>query len=187
MNDNLTVPDDVVSQFRKGWGWLLAFGILSILLGFVGLGSTFFLSVVSAIFFGVLLLVGGVAQIVSGFKSAGWKGKLWHFLVALLYLAAGGMLISNPVEGSILLTAVLGSMLLAIGLLRIFTAFSSREIAGWVWVLISGIVTLLLGALIIAQWPSSGLWVIGLFIAIELIISGWGYVALAIAARAGGK
>jgi uncharacterized membrane protein HdeD (DUF308 family) len=162
---------------------LLAFGIVSMLLGFIGLGCTFALSVASAVFFGVLLLIGSVAQAISGFQTKEMKGKLWHFVVSLLLLVAGIALVQNPLEGSILLTAVLGGALVGAGIFRILTALSSRESKGWVWLLVSGIVTLFLGGIILAEWPVSGLWVIGLFIAIDLIMSGWGYIAVAIAAK----
>lgn len=173
----------VLGQVHSKWGWILAFGILSLVLGFIGLGCTFALSIASAIFFGVLLLIGGISQGISGFQTEGMKGKLWHFFVALLLLVAGIVLVGNPVEGSILLTAVLGGALVGAGIFRILTALSSRSTKGWVWLLLSGIVTLFLGGIIIAEWPVSGLWVIGLFIAIDLIMSGWGYVALAMAAK----
>lgn len=187
MSDTPSTPGDeaseVIARARSKWGWLLAFGILSLVLGFIGLGCTFALSVASAVFFGVLLLIGSVGQAISGFQIRGFKGKIWHFFVSLLLLVAGIVLVRNPIEGSILLTAVLGGALVGVGIFRILTALSSRESEGWVWLLLSGIVTLILGGIIISQWPVSGLWVIGLFIAIDLIISGWGYIALAIAAK----
>ena len=104
-------------------------------------------------------------------------------MVALLLLIAGIALIKNPLEGAIAMTALLGGALVGAGIFRILTALSSKESKGWVWLLLSGIVTLVLGGMIIAEWPVSGLWVIGLFIAIDLIMSGWGYIAVALAAR----
>jgi uncharacterized membrane protein HdeD (DUF308 family) len=62
-----------------------------------------------------------------------------------------------------------------------------KPAAGWYWPLISGIVSLILGGLILAEWPQSGLFIIGLFIAIELIFNGWSYLFIALAARAAGK
>jgi uncharacterized membrane protein HdeD (DUF308 family) len=179
--------NELTGRLRSKWGWLLAFGILSMILGFIGLSFTFALSVASAFLFGILLVVGGAGQIISCFKEKGMKGKLWHAVVAVLYIVAGIILLQNPLEGSILLTAVLGGALVAAGIFRILTALSSRQEKGWVWVFISGIVTLILGGIIISQWPVSGLWVIGMFIAVDLIVSGWGYVALALAARASTK
>jgi uncharacterized membrane protein HdeD (DUF308 family) len=68
-------------------------------------------------------------------------------------------------------------------LLRSFTAFQHRALKGWIWSLLAGLVSIALGAMIIAHWPASGLWVIGLFVAIELIFNGWSNVFIALAAR----
>jgi uncharacterized membrane protein HdeD (DUF308 family) len=171
--------DDV----KKHWGWLLALGILFVLLGTVGLGMSVALTAVSVIVFGVLLLIGGGAQLVEAFRHKSWKSTLWHILIALVYLAAGAMTIRNPFGASVALKLILAVALLAAGLFRIFIAFQLRPAAGWWWPLVAGIGSLVLGAMIYAQWPVSGLWVIGLFVAIEMIMNGWSYVVIALAAR----
>jgi uncharacterized membrane protein HdeD (DUF308 family) len=66
-------------------------------------------------------------------------------------------------------------------------AFQIKPAAGWYWPLISGLVSVILGGMILAQWPQSGLWIIGLFIAIELLFNGWSYLFIALAARAAAK
>lgn len=191
MPEDIPSPGDglnpMPTQVRAKRGWLLAFGILSIILGFVGLGCTFVLSLASAVFFGVLMLIGSIGQLASGFQTKGMKGKLWHFFVALLLLIGGLALVKNPLEGAVAMTALLGGALVGAGIFRILTALSSRDSRAWIWLLLSGIVTLILGGIIISHWPVSGLWVIGLFIAIDLIISGWGYVALALALSSSGQ
>ena len=82
------------------------------------------------------------------------------------------------------LTLVLAGILIAVGVIRISMGIQLRKaVAGWYWSLLSGIVSILLGGMIVFQWPVSGLWVIGLFVAIELILNGWSYVFVALAAR----
>ncbi len=144
---------------------------------------TFTLTVASVLLFGVLILIGGVAQLVQAFQDKGWKSVVWHVLIALLYIAAGVLVMRNPVGASLLLTVMLAGALVAVGVLRIIMAFQLRGDSGWVWLLIGGIVTLLLGFMIFAKWPVSGLWVIGLFVAVEMIVNGWSYIAIALAAR----
>jgi uncharacterized membrane protein HdeD (DUF308 family) len=177
----------VFGELKKNWGWLLAFGILSIVLGTIGLGMTFGLTLASVLFFGVLLIVGGAVQLVDAFKCKGWKGTLWHVLIALLYVAGGILIVADPVLASATLTLVLAGILIAVGAARLVMAFQLRPAAGWYWALISGLVSALLGAMILAKWPVSGLWVIGLFVAIELIFNGWSYVFVALAARRAGQ
>jgi uncharacterized membrane protein HdeD (DUF308 family) len=86
----------MLDDVKKHWGWLLALGILFVLLGTVGLGMSVALTAVSVIVFGVLLLIGGAAQLVEAFRHKSWKSTLWHILIALAYLAAGAMTIHNP-------------------------------------------------------------------------------------------
>lgn len=98
-------------------------------------------------------------------------------------LAAGALSIHNPFGASLALTLVLAIALLAAGLFRIFIAVQLRPASGWWLPLVAGIGSLVLGAMIYSEWPSSGLWVIGLLVAIEMIMNGWSYVVIALAAR----
>jgi uncharacterized membrane protein HdeD (DUF308 family) len=174
-------------ELKKSWGWLLALGILSIILGTIGLWMTFGLTLASVLFFGVLLIAGGIFQLAHAFKCKGWKSVLWHVLIALLYIWGGIVIIIDPVLASTLLTLMLAWILIAVGVFRIIMAFQFRSADGWFWPLLAGIVSILLGGMIIAQWPMSGFWVIGLFVAIELIFNGWAYVFIALAARKAGQ
>jgi uncharacterized membrane protein HdeD (DUF308 family) len=177
----------IFGELKKNWGWLLAFGVLSIVLGTIGLGMTFGLTLVSVLFFGVLLIVGGVFQVFDAFKCKGWKSTLWHVLIALLYIAAGALMVYDPLLASVTLTLALGWILIAVGIMRGIMAFQVRPAKGWYWPLLSGIVSVVLGAMILAKWPATGFWVIGLFVAIELIFHGWAYVFVALAARKAGN
>ncbi len=192
MNQSNEIPlpkiqSAIFGELKKNWGWLLAFGILSIVLGTIGLGMTFGLTLASVLFFGVLLVIGGVVQIFDAFKCKGWKSTLWHVLIALLYIGAGVMMVADPILASATLTLVLAGILLAVGVMRIFMAFQMRPAKGWGWLLVGGIITILLGGMIISGWPMSGLWVIGLFVAVELIVNGWTSVFVALAARSAAK
>ena len=178
----------VFGALQRNWGWLLAFGIVSILLGLAGLYMTFGLTMATVVFFGALILAGGVLQLVQAVGCKGWKGVLAHVLIALLYISAGILIMFDPVLASSLLTLILAGILMAVGLVRIMMAFQVRgAVEGWYWALLAGLVSILLGGMIVAQWPASGLWVIGLFVAIELIVNGWSYVFLALGARKAGQ
>jgi uncharacterized membrane protein HdeD (DUF308 family) len=174
---------EVLAAVQKNWGWLLALGILFIVLGTIGLGMTFALTVASVLFFGVLLLIGGGAQFIEAFQHKGWKSTLWNILIALLYIVAGLMALYDPVGASVALTLVIAAALVTIGVFRIIMAFQLKPARGWWWPLLAGIASLVLGGLIFAEWPVTGLWVIGLFVAIEMIFHGWSYVTIALAAK----
>lgn len=185
---SLTAAQEAVfGELKENWGWLLAFGIVSIILGTIGLGMTFVLTEVSIIFFGILLIVGGVFQLFDATKCKGWKSTIWHVLIALLYIAAGITMVNHPLMAAATLTLIVAWILIAVGISRIIMGFQVKPANGWYWPLLSGIVSIVLGTMIMSEWPVSGLWVIGLFVAIELILNGWSYVFVALAARKAGE
>ena len=171
-------------QLKISWGWLLALGMVSLLLGTIGIGMDVLMTVVSVQFFGILLLIGGGVQLVNAFQCKGWKGMLWQIVIALLYLAAGGVCLTDPLGASGILTLGVAGILIAIGVARVLMALQHKGHKGWLWILAAGLLAMVLGIMIVAQWPSSALWVIGLFVSIELIFNGWALVFLALAARA---
>jgi len=92
-------------------------------------------------------------------------------------------MVKNPLLASTTLTLFIAWALIAVGIVRIIMAFQLKGVAGWIWTLISGIAAIVLGIMILNNWPESGLWVIGMFVAIELIFNGWGMIMLALAAK----
>jgi uncharacterized membrane protein HdeD (DUF308 family) len=181
------IQSAVFGELKKKWGWLLMLGILLIILGTLGLWMSFAMTLATVMIFSALLVVGGVFQFFNAFQFKGWKSKLWHAVIALLYLVAGLVIFVDPILASISLTMVLAGILIAVGLFRIIMAFELRATQGWFWPLVSGLITILLGGMILAQWPASGFWVIGLFVSIEMILNGWSSVFVALAARRAGK
>jgi uncharacterized membrane protein HdeD (DUF308 family) len=177
----------VFGELPQKWGWLLALGVIQIILGIIGLGMTFGLTIVTIIVYGIFLLIAGVAQIVQTFSVKGWKSRGLHLLIALIYVLGGLIIIARPLAASLFLTLFIGFVLLAAGLLRSIMAFHFKGFKNWFWPLLSGIFSIILGLIILSQWPVSGLWVIGLFVAVELIINGWSAVMIALAARGAGE
>jgi uncharacterized membrane protein HdeD (DUF308 family) len=177
------VEEAVSGELRKKWVWLLALGISLIVLGSLGLWMSLAMTLATVMLFGALLGVGGAVQLFHAFMLSGWKSVLWHVLIALLYFAAGLVIFTDPVLASLGLTVMLAWILIAVGVLRILMAIQLRPLRAWVWPLVAGLVSILLGAMILVQWPASGFWVIGLFVAIEMIVNGWSSVFVALAAR----
>ena len=90
---------------------------------------------------------------------------------------------NDPLGTSSIFTMMIAGALVAIGIVRIIMAFQMWETKGWIWLLLGGIVAIALGSMIVAEWPLSGLWVIGMLIAIEMLVAGWSMVMMALAAR----
>ena len=175
--------DAIPDTLRSHWGWLLGLGTLLLVLGFIGLGMEIKLTLVSMYFFAALLIISGVSHFIDSFKYNRWNVALWQILVAILYLVGAGIIIYDPFLASVVITAFLAWILIIIGISRMFMVASLRDTIGWGWLLFAGITAVILGVLILMQWPISGLWVIGMFIAIDMIVSGWTYIFIALALR----
>ncbi len=173
----------IFGDLAKHWGWLLALGIVSVILGTIGFFASFAMTLATIYIFGVLILLDGGFQLAQSFFCLGWKSVVWHILIALLYLAAGIIILQDPLLASMTFTLIIAAILIGVGILRAIMAFQMRAHAGWYWPLLSAVISILLGGLIVAQWPYSGFWVIGLFVAVELLFAGWGYIFVALAAR----
>jgi len=176
-------------NLKPSWGWLLSLGILFIIMGLIGLGMSLGLTVISIIFFGILLIIAGISHVIYVFKYKNIRESLWQALIAFLYILGGIFIIYDPVLGSLIITALLAGAFVVIGITRMIMAFALKATYGSgaggtrVWLFLAGLAGLILGFIILAQWPVSGLWFIGLWIAIELIMTGWSYIVLALALR----
>ena len=177
----------VLGDLVHNWGWLLAMGLLLVILGTIGLGMTIWLTLATVFVFGVFMLIAGAVQLFQAFKCKGWESILWHVLIAIFYVVAGLVIMGDPLMASTLFTLLLGGALMGIGVVRLIMAFQVRGVKNWFWPLIGGIAAIFLGFIILTRWPVSGLWVIGLFVAIEMIFSGWTYIIIALGAREMGE
>ena len=178
---NMYTP--VVGELKRNWGWILGLGILFLVLGCIGLGMVVCLTLVSMFFFGALLIISGITHIIDVFKHKEWKGIIGQALIAVLYIAGGCVVFYDPFLASTLITALLAGVLIIIGITRIIMAIALKDSKSWGWLLLAGITAIVLGVLIIMQWPISGLWVIGMFIAIEMIVNGWTYIFIGLSLR----
>ncbi|GBE07450.1 acid-resistance membrane protein [bacterium BMS3Bbin11] len=171
-----------MNEISRKWGWFLAIGIIMAILGTIGIGVTFALTLTTVTFFGFLILIGGGFQLVNAFRHKGWS-LVGNILIALLYGAVGYTMVKNPLLASATLTLLIAWALIAIGIMRLIIAFRLKGVPGWIWTLIGGIAAIALGIMILNNWPESSLWVIGMFVAIELILNGWGMIMIGLAAK----
>jgi uncharacterized membrane protein HdeD (DUF308 family) len=156
-------------------------------IGLIALGTFAIYSVVAATFISVflvgwLLILAGFIQLGYAFWSRNWSGFLLQLLTGLFSLVGGGLILYNPLIGAASLTLFLSFLFIVQGIVRIVMALT-KKFTHWVWVAISGIVTLALGILILYQWPYSSLYIIGLFVGIDLIFAGWSLVMLSLLAK----
>ncbi len=174
------------APLRAKWGWIVALGVVYLIAGFIALGSVMMATVASVFVVGIMMIVAGVAEIINAFQVKGWGKFLIWALLGVLYIVAGFITFENPLFAAVVLTLMLGAALVASGIVRIFLALSMKRESPWIWVLLSSLVTLLLGVLILARWPVSSVYVLGIFLGIDLVMAGAGWLGLGFALRRGG-
>jgi uncharacterized membrane protein HdeD (DUF308 family) len=171
-----------LESLRRIWFWLLILGVALVVVGLMAIGSALIATLTTVIVLGTLFLVGGGVQIANAFWAHCWRGFWLHLLAGILYLVLGFLLVQHPIAAAEGFTLVLAAGFMVGGLFRIVSALADR-FHGWGWVLLNGVVTLILGVMIWRRWPDSGLWVIGLFVGIDMVFAGWSWIMMALAVR----
>lgn len=171
-----------LGHLRSHWWWLTLYGVLLIICGSVAIGFPVISSRAAVAVLSAVLLVAGIATIISAFWTGKWSGMLVNLLVGLLYLGAGVVAVDHPMITVVILTLYLAILFMVVGAFRTVSALVVRY-PQWGWSLLNGIVTFLLGLIIYRQWPLASLWVIGLLVGIEMLFHGWTWFMLSLAIR----
>ncbi len=164
------------------WQWYFLLGVILMILGLVGLGIIPFVTLTTITVFGVFLIMGGLVTIGIALFAGGQSGgeRLMGILLSILYLIAGFAMIEEPLMSARVLTFILGSAYFIFGIVKVLAGF---KIEGGGIIVFSGAIDFLIGAMILANWPEWSPWVIGIFVAIELIVAGVSFIAMALGAR----
>jgi uncharacterized membrane protein HdeD (DUF308 family) len=173
-----------IRALRGKWGWIVALGVVFMIAGVIALGSVVMATETAVLVVGIMMAMAGVSEIIAAFGVKDWgKFVLW-MLLGLLYVAAGVICWLNPLMAATTLTLLLGIALMIGGIVRGYLAWNVRE-AGkpWGWVAVSAVITLLLGLMIIAKWPYSSLYTLGVFLGIDLIFIGSGWLTIGLALK----
>lgn len=163
---------DGAGSLGSKWGWFLALGLALLILGGIAFSNILMATAVSVYYIGVLMVVGGAVQLFHAFQVKGWKSTIFWVLSGGLYVIAGLLAFSNPLMVSMVLTLCLAIMLIAAGGVRMAVGFSLRPVSGWAWMAFSGFITLLVGVVITIGWPANSIFMLGLFLAADLIVQG---------------
>jgi uncharacterized membrane protein HdeD (DUF308 family) len=153
-------------------GWDVAIGVILVLTGMVTLGDVVLASVISVLFLGWTLVIGGAIGVIMSLRLIG-RGRFWIGMFGgVLSLVSGVIFLRNPGAALLALSLAIGSIMLVVGVIRLVAAVQHPE-ARWVMVL-SGLVSLVFGLLILSQWPTSALWLIGVLLGVHLVLDGIG-------------
>lgn len=170
--------DSGIESLQKGRGLTVVLGFALMVMGLLAMAATPFLAGLAAVFWvAVLLLIGGVSQIAQSFICRKWKGFLVHLLVGILYLVLGLMFVRRPGVALEALTMMIAIVLMVGGLFRGLVSLLMR-FEQWGWTFIGGLISLGLGIVIWVQLPWSAMWLIGTFVGIDMLCTGWSLVML---------
>lgn len=183
MSGRLLVDSDREPGVR--WSSFVVLGILVLIAGLIAFANLLVATVASVFYVGVMMLIAGIAELIHAFQLRRWgRGFLYWLLVGLVYAIAGILAFVNPLLAAGALTLALAIGLMLAGVLRLFVGMRMRGLHGWGWIVASGVLTVLVGLLIVFGWPANALWILGLFLAIDLTFTGVALLSLGLALRA---
>jgi len=169
-----------IDEIRSSWGWFLVLGIFSIILGLGCIAFNISATFATVLVFGWVLVISGVVGLVEAFRTGTWRGFFLYLLSAIFRGVTGYMLIRYPLMGAETLTLVLASFFIVGGVFRAVGS-AVAKFPRWGWAAFSGVVSAILGMMLLAQMPISGLWFIGFAIGLDLISAGIAEIGFATA------
>ena len=160
-----------IEQVRGSWGWFLFLGISLTILGMACIIFDVAATFTTVLVFGWLLLISGFVQLIQSFRTGTWSGFFPYLLSALFRGFTGYLLVRYPLIGAEGLTLVLGSFFIVSGLFRAIGS-GMAKLPNWGWAVLSGVVSVVLGVMVLWQMPITGIWFIGLAVGIDMIFDG---------------
>src|SRR6516164_6837604 len=175
----------VAGAIHEHWGLFLAEGIILVILGLIAIVVPPLATLAFTIIIGWLFFVSGVVGLITTAWARGAPGFWWSLVSAIIAIAAGVVLLLWPVNGTLSLTLVLIAFFIVEGIVSIMYAIEHRnQLSGqWGWMLLSGIIDLILAAIIFAGLPGTAAWALGLLVGINMLFGGAALIAMALAAR----
>jgi uncharacterized membrane protein HdeD (DUF308 family) len=182
--DVQNVRSEFFGEIKQNAGLTIAMGVIVLLMGILAIGSPFIAGLSVALMVGIVLLVGGIGQLIFAFKA---KTGIFSIIIGVLTVLVGGYMIANPDVALVSLTLFLAAYFIVSGIFEAILSFQARPAAGWGWSLFSGIVSVILGIMIWSEFPVSGAWAIGILVGVRLIFGGWSMIMFGSVARGAAK
>ena len=169
-----------LEEIKKNSGLTIAMGVIVLLMGLLAMGSPFIAGLSIAMVVGILFIIGGLGQLAFAFQAS---RRILNIILGILTVVVGVYMVMNPAAALASLTIFLAAYLIVSGIFEVMMAFQIKPANGWGWELFSGIISVLLGAMIWSQFPISGAWAIGILFGVKLLFSGWTLIMFGLAAR----
>ncbi len=173
-----------ISKIKKGWRWLLAMGISFIIIGGISIFKFLTTTIVSLYILGFVIMFSGIGYAIYSFKfwKYNWAKFSQYLILGIIYIVASFVIIQDPLRSAFPITIFIAVFYMVVGVWRTISSFRFRLPRAFLEFL-GGIIALIFGILIWLEWPSSSLWVIGLFVGIDIILTGIYFTALSLFAK----
>jgi len=168
---------------KKNAGMIVLLGVVAVIAGFLALVMPWAGGVGVTVFVGFALMVGGIARVVAAFSAGSFGRGTLAFIGGALCLLAGVIMVARPGSGLAALTLMVGAYLLVDGIFGAVLAFQVKPQQGWGWMLFSAVMSVILGFLLLKEWPLSGIWAIGTLVGINMLFAGFSLISIGSAAR----
>jgi uncharacterized membrane protein HdeD (DUF308 family) len=178
MSDTMDANDGTTTLTHR-WGWLLVLGIVQIIAGTIAFTIPIVASFAAVAIFGAVLLVTATFQLIHAFKIGAWRRSAWYGLSGALYAIAGLLVIAFPLGGALTLAVLIAILFIADGALRVVFAMSVIAAVDRGWLLAAGCCNILVGIFLLIGWPYTALWITGLLLGVNLLITGAMNIAFA--------
>ncbi len=169
----------ITTDIKRHFTWSIFTGVITALLGLFLIAYPLFAATITALLFGAVLIIVGIAQFFFALHSHSLGRFILKVILSVLYFVAGVAMVFFPLAGVAALTVLIGTMLLIYSGVAIAAGFQLRPVEGWGWYLVDGLASLVMGALILAGWPSSAFWAIGTLVGVSVLMGGISRIMIA--------
>jgi len=183
LNIQQSLSPEAAHELKKHWIATIVFGVLLAIAGGFAISMALTSTVATVVFIGFAMMICGFAEIIHSFVMRTWGHFFWLLLGGGLYLLGGALVVRNPILAASFITLFLGTALMASGIIRSYIAFQLPAGGSKGFLVASAVLTLIVGALIVAQWPGSSLWLIGTILGVDLLFAGMGWIGVAMSMR----
>jgi uncharacterized membrane protein HdeD (DUF308 family) len=183
MNEQNTKQTGLADDLKSIAGLSIGMAVLMIVVGLLAIFNPFAAGLGISMVLGWLIVISGITHVIYAFAAGGVGGFLWRTLVGIVYIIGGFYLVINPPLALASLTLVVSILLIAEAVAQFIAFFQLREMSGAGWILFDGIMTLLMGILILYSYPGSSEWVIGTIFGVNMLFSGVTRLMYSITAR----
>ena len=172
-----------LAPLHAKWGWIVALGVVYLVAGIIALGSIVSATVASVIVVGVMMIIAGVAEVINAFQVKTWGRFTFWLILGILYIIAGFVAWDNPLLTAVWLTLVPRRGAGRVGHRAHLPRLQHEGGSPWIWVVVSGLITLVLGVIILAHWPVSAVYTLGIFLGVDLVFAGASWIGLGMGLR----